>query len=104
MTYTFPEAKVGLVETLRANQIRHVQVKVVEIHFPSRLSAICHLRLLASRCGTVAQFGLGAKVRIVYAPRYTIDAHMCRWRHICVFDCPTMSVAEENRGDKGTNR
>ena len=43
MTYTFPEAKVGLVETLCAIQIPHVQVKVVEIHSPSRLSAICHL-------------------------------------------------------------
>src|ERR1700674_3828112 len=43
MTYTFPEAKVGLIETLCAIQIPHVQVKVVEIHFPSRLSAICHL-------------------------------------------------------------
>jgi hypothetical protein len=42
-TYTFPEAKVGLLETLCAIQIPHVQVKVVEIHFPSRLSAICHL-------------------------------------------------------------
>jgi hypothetical protein len=43
MTYTFPEAKVGLVETPCAMQIPHVQVKVVEIHFPRWLSAICHL-------------------------------------------------------------
>src|SRR5207245_5045546 len=43
MTYTFPEAKVGLVETLCAIQIPHVQVKVVDIHSPSRLSAIYQL-------------------------------------------------------------
>jgi hypothetical protein len=37
MTYRFPEAKVGLVETLRAIQMPHVQVKVVEVHLCSRL-------------------------------------------------------------------
>jgi hypothetical protein len=43
MTYTFPEAKVGLVEMLRTIHIPHVQVEMVEIHFSNGPLAILHL-------------------------------------------------------------
>jgi polyhydroxybutyrate depolymerase len=42
-----PKSKVGFVEMLCAIKIPHAQVKVIEVHFLSRLSALCHF--VASR-------------------------------------------------------